>query len=148
MRILRKEMEVAVDAAELAVMVEEAVGEAGLTTEGEEDVVVAAASFVFRAATVVMPFSPTQSSCRRSQLRQPLGLPSHLTCRLGQWVSFFVPVIGCSRKRAATAEKRGGGRAAVCEWRGKASIPPCERGTRGSPWRPEGPRCPRPTSRT
>jgi hypothetical protein len=109
-RILRREMEVAVDAAELAVMVEEAVGDPGLTTEGEEDVVAAAASFVFRAATVVMPFSPTQSSCRRSQLRQPLGLPSHLTCRWSQSISLSVAEVGRSHKRAATREKLGGGR--------------------------------------
>lgn len=33
---------------------------------------------------MVVPLSPTQSSWRRSQLRQPLGRPSHLTCDDGE----------------------------------------------------------------
>ena len=31
------------------------------------------------AAAAVIPLLPTQSSCSRSQLRQPSGRPSHLT---------------------------------------------------------------------
>lgn len=42
-----------------------------------EEVVVLAPSGVL--AVAMTPFSPTHSSWRRSQLRQPFGLPSHFT---------------------------------------------------------------------
>lgn len=43
------------------------------TAEAEADRLMA-------AAAAAVPSSATHSSCRRSQLRQPLGRPSHLTC--------------------------------------------------------------------
>lgn len=57
MRILRR---LALEVVEAALMLEE-------RCSGEVDVKETA------------PLSPMQSSCRRSQLRHPLGRPSHLT---------------------------------------------------------------------
>lgn len=73
------------------------------TAEAEADRLMAAAAAV--------PSSATHSSCRRSQLRQPLGRPSHLTCgerpkgrRVSACVDFSVgvfclAVVPCARDR-------------------------------------------------